>query len=250
MLLDEWNFRRFRESPMRRNGNRFWSVMVPISVLYWLYFEFVNLAFRQWAYAGAPENAMIGAILAFLSFGTVIPIVIEIIWIFWGSLHLADFARFLPPENWHTAVAAVGLLMLVFPLVNESFWPNQIMWLAPGMFFLPLLGDREVLMHVARRRASFPLVIMAFAWAGAVSGLIWEFLNFWSGARWQYLVFPEMPHLFAMPILGYLGFIPFAWSTIVVYLWAERIRSRLGAIALIAVAFLASLLFAAHIPRA
>jgi hypothetical protein len=47
--------------------------------------------------------------------------------------------------------------------------------------------------------------------SGLLCGVLWEFWNYWSGAKWHYTV-PIMEHvkIFEMPLPGYLGFPPFA----------------------------------------
>jgi hypothetical protein len=49
--------------------------------------------------------------------------------------------------------------------------------------------------------------------AGLLCGFLWEFWNYWAYTKWYYTV-PILGHvkLFEMPVLGYLGFIPFAWE--------------------------------------
>jgi hypothetical protein len=57
--------------------------------------------------------------------------------------------------------------------------------------------------------------------AGAIAGILWEFWNFWSVSKWIYTVpiFGDIK-IFEMPIIGYLGFLPFAveifvmWETV------------------------------------
>ena len=39
---------------------------------------------------------------------------------------------------------------------------------------------------------------------------------------------PDAPHLFEMPVAGYLGFVPFAFSTVAVYAWQRRVRARIA----------------------
>ena len=46
------------------------------------------------------------------------------------------------------------------------------------------------------------------------AGFNWEFWNFWAYTKWIYTVpIPEMPQIFEMPILGFLGFGPFGLET-------------------------------------
>jgi hypothetical protein len=54
--------------------------------------------------------------------------------------------------------------------------------------------------------------------SGAICGLLWEFWNFWAGTKWHYHV-PYFPNvkLFEMPVMGYLGFLPFAAECYLMY---------------------------------
>jgi hypothetical protein len=47
--------------------------------------------------------------------------------------------------------------------------------------------------------------------AGAICGLLWEFWNFWAVTKWVYTVpYVGFLTIFEMPMLGFLGFPPFA----------------------------------------
>ncbi len=61
----------------------------------------------------------------------------------------------------------------------------------------------------------------SFLVSGFVCGLLWEFWNFWAAAKWNY-IFPIMQKekIFEMPVLGYLGFLPFALECFVMYYFA------------------------------
>jgi hypothetical protein len=53
--------------------------------------------------------------------------------------------------------------------------------------------------------------LLRLALAGLVCGLLWEFWNYWSGAKWIYAIpFFNFWKVFEMPLTGYLGFMPFA----------------------------------------
>jgi hypothetical protein len=59
---------------------------------------------------------------------------------------------------------------------------------------------------------------------GAVCGLLWEFWNYWALAKWTYhlpfLGATEQYKYFEMPLVGFLGFLPFGvecwimWQTL------------------------------------
>jgi hypothetical protein len=61
-----------------------------------------------------------------------------------------------------------------------------------------------------------------------VCGILWEFWNYWAGARWIY-VFPLAQHwkLFEMPAPGFLGFPPFAVECFAMYEFLRALKCRL-----------------------
>ena len=63
--------------------------------------------------------------------------------------------------------------------------------------------------------------------AGLVCGLLWETWNFRSGAKWTYSIpFVGQFRIFEMPVLGFLGFIPFALECYVIKEAAALIWDR------------------------
>lgn len=75
-----------------------------------------------------------------------------------------------------------------------------------------------------------PRVLYSLLLSGILCGLLWEFWNYWAGARWYYTI-PILGEvkIFAMPVLGYLGFPPFAVECYVMLAFVKNIlpdRSR------------------------
>ena len=63
--------------------------------------------------------------------------------------------------------------------------------------------------------------------SGVVCGVLWELWNYWAATRWTYAV----PYLggikvFEMPVLGYLGFPPFALEAYAMYHWLRALLDR------------------------
>ena len=84
--------------------------------------------------------------------------------------------------------------------------------------------------------------------AGALCGLLWEFWNSGAGAQWHYTVpFVGVLKVFEMPLLGFLGFPPFALEcfamTSLFFAVLGRLEARLGRAAARALAVLLLLLF-------
>ena len=66
--------------------------------------------------------------------------------------------------------------------------------------------------------------------SGFLCGVLWEFWNFWSRAKWHYTV-PIMEDLkiFEMPVPGYLGFPAFAFECFTMYVFVRALAWRLYA---------------------
>ena len=60
-------------------------------------------------------------------------------------------------------------------------------------------------------------------------------------SRVAILILPQAPHLFEMPLPGYLGFIPFGLSVLAVYEWHRRLPTSMGVIIAVYAATVASL---------
>jgi hypothetical protein len=65
--------------------------------------------------------------------------------------------------------------------------------------------------------------------SGVLCGVLWEFWNYWSGAKWHYTV-PIMENLkiFEMPVPGYLGFPTFALECFTMYVFLRAIVTRVS----------------------
>lgn len=224
IFVDYLNFRRWGESLMRGHSRKFFGILLPFSVLYWLYFEFANFVYPQWYYVGIFENTVFRVIFAIFTFGTVVPIIIEIFWLFLGSVSLPRQIKF--PARYLIFFIALGAVFSALPFVSDNFILNQMMWLAPFFIFFPLFnlfsaqGAREAQSKSGGEIAKRFIVFVALS--GIISGFLWEFLNFWSAGKWKYLVLPDAFHIFEMPIYGYIGFIPFAFSSVIFHIFIWR----------------------------
>jgi hypothetical protein len=134
--------------------------------------------------------------------------------------------RTLSPALYAVAVA-LGAVAVALPLLFPNRWLVPLVWLGWICLLEPLnarAGRPSWLADLARGDASRGLALLA---AGGVCGVLWEFWNYWAWTRWTYTV----PYLgdwkvFEMPVLGYLGFPPFALECHALYHW---LRGRLGA---------------------
>jgi hypothetical protein len=118
------------------------------------------------------------------------------------------------------ASIALGAVFVVLPLLVVSAWLVPLVWTGFVLLLEPLnyrRGRPSWLGALARGDASLVLALLA---AGAVCGVLWEFWNYWALTKWTYTV-PYLGDLkvFEMPVLGYLGFPPFALECYAMYHW-------------------------------
>lgn len=230
LVLDALNLRRTGRSPMTADVPLFVRTAL-VSVPVWLVFEAFNIRLRNWSYHGLPPDLPERWLGYFIAFATVTPALLELAALsrsFMRDRQGARGVRVTPALL--RGLTAAGALMLVLPLV------------APGLFFpLVWLGFVFLLdpVNYRRGRPSFlrdleggrRAPVLSWMLAGLAAGLIWEFLNWWSGSHWEYHIpYLNFGRIFQMPVFGFAGFIPFALEIYAMDAFLqgayEKIRSR------------------------
>ena len=227
LLVDAWNAQRRGLSLWRGRGAHFLTITAPVSVVVWLFFEALNLPTPQWRYRGYIPGIWGKVLFGFIAFSTVVPIMVESWWLVAGKERvpsgLLGWAR-----RYRWILLAAAVTFAVVPFVNGAFWLgtfwlNQGIWLIPALVLLPLVRAESC------SGAEFARGLVV---SGLLAGLAWETFNFTARTHWEYLILPDVPHLFYMPLPGYLGFVPFALSMMAVFGWLRSLRQSvwLGAL--------------------
>jgi hypothetical protein len=214
MLVDAWVWKRRGHSLLR---NRRWEFFVLAfwSVAIWNLFEVFNFRLKNWFYVNVPTQLLFGAIFTFFAYATVVPGLFETYDLL-CAYGVAERVRVRPwrirPAGLALSVSA-GLAMLISPLL----WPRYAFPWVWG--FVVFLGDplgyrtertraESLLGHFER---GDPRPFLRLLLAGLICGGLWEFWNFWAYTKWIYTVpFFEDLKWFEMPLMGFLGFPPFA----------------------------------------
>jgi len=180
-----------------------------------------------WQYHGLEPDPWLRRLGYDWSFATIFPA----LFLTAAILKSALFARvrvrpWRPSPGLLRGAVAVGAASVVLPLLVVSEWSVPFVWTGFVLLLEPLnyrRGRPSWLGALARGDASLLLSLLA---AGAVCGVLWEFWNSWALTRWTYTV-PYLGHVkvFEMPVLGYLGFPPFALECYAMYHW---LRGLLG----------------------
>jgi hypothetical protein len=212
LVLAGWLWLRGEDRPWLRVPSAALALL-GWSVVFWLFFELLNLRLQNWYYVFVPEGRAARWAGITISFATVLPAVLLAEAVL-ASHRLAAAARWRPlpiTSERLQAIRVAGALMLLLPLV----WPRVFYPLVWGAVTLLVEPDtfrraprRSLLGDLARGE---PGRILRLLVAGAVVGLLWELYNAVSRSGWIYTVpgFEELK-LFEMPVAGFLGFPVFA----------------------------------------
>jgi len=120
-----------------------------------------------------------------------------------------------------TLLGAIGALT---PLVFPSEWSAPVVWLSFIFLLDPInawRGRPSIIRDLSRGDWRRLWSLLA---AGLVCGFLWEFWNYWALSKWTYTV-PYFGNIkiFEMPVLGYLGFPPFAVECWVMYIFLRSL---------------------------
>ena len=193
--------------------------LITWSVTIWLIFELFNLRLQNWHYVELVSNPYFRWPGYTLAFATVLPGLFETYYLIQtigisGQVKTRPFAITATIEK---TFLATGLIFLAFSVfLPKYFFP--LVW-GGFVFLLDPINARmkgpSLLKDLSNGKPQKAIQLLV---AGMVCGLLWEFWNFWAKSKWIYTVpFVEDIKLFEMPVLGFLGFPPFALECYVMY---------------------------------
>ncbi|MGA3207859.1 MAG: hypothetical protein ABSE05_08530 [Syntrophales bacterium] len=220
LTVDAMVFTRKGHSLLTRSPSSY-AVLFLISVSAWWLFEIINLRTQNWYYLGEQYFSDAEYFLySSLSFSTVMPAVFgtaELAGTFtWINRTKSNLRLEVTPDRL-IALFATGLIMMLLMLI----WPNYFfcfVWLSVYLMLEPLnawLKNRTLLQYISTGNWQ-PLLAL---WVGCIiCGFFWEMWNFYSYPKWIYYIpFFNFLHIFEMPLLGYLGYLPFSMELFALY---------------------------------
>ena len=214
---------RLRGHSLLRDQPREFLFLAVWSVPVWLVFEMANLRLQNWYYVMSPYGFSWGTLYLVLAFATVLPGIFETM-----SLVLALMEKFVPAGrirgrpftvsrlNIGLQVALGGaMLALALAFPKNCFclvWGCAYFLTDPLCYWVRRAeknqAGRSLLGQLA---AGDNTRLVALLVAGFICGGLWEAWNLGARTKWIYSVpfFDELK-LGEMPLLGFLGFPPFA----------------------------------------
>jgi hypothetical protein len=202
-------------SLLRRSWRGFIGMFACSAPAWWL-FEVLNRRTRNWEYLGTEDfSDFMYGLLCTVSFSTVMPAVFETAEWIRSFRWVERFARgpgLGSSPSFTAGLSAAGAVLLAIALL----WPRlfyPLLWVSVFLLIEPInlaFGRGHLLANLQRGdwRAA-----VALGTGALMCGFFWELWNYYSYPKWVYHT-PGLQflHVFEMPLLGYLGYIPFAWE--------------------------------------
>lgn len=214
---------------MSRTREFFW--LIPWSVVIWLVFELVNVFMKNWYYINVIDVLWARWVGYFLAYATVLPGIFETTELLdaLGIFNVKEKVKgFSLKKKWLVVSCITGGLFFIAPLLFPRYcflfiWLSFIFLLEPVNYWL---GARSLLRDLEKGDGQRFCNLLV---AGMICGFLWELWNYWARTKWIYTVpFFEKLKFFEMPVLGYLGFPPFAVECYVIYNLISFLQRREG----------------------
>jgi hypothetical protein len=212
----------------------FFAVAI-ISIASWWLFEFYNAPRfwnsnleLWWHYHNLETNLWVRRIGYDWAFATITPALLETAELFGTTIFTQKPSgkglRF--SRSTLILAAVLGAVGVVGPLLFPNEWLAPVIWLSFILLLDPLNSLRAWpsitgnLAHGDWRR------FWSLLASGLVCGFLWEFWNYWALSKWTYTV-PYFGNIkiFEMPVLGFLGFPPFAIECWAMYIFVRSLLS-------------------------
>jgi hypothetical protein len=208
-------------------------IVAIVSIAGWWLFEFYNAPRfwnsnleLWWHYHNLEPNLLLRRAGYDWAFATIFPAMFETAELFTVIVFKPRPARLTIrfPQPLLIGLSLIGAIGVIVPLVFPSEWFAPVVWLSFILLLDPinaLRGSPSITGDLVRGDWRRLCSLLA---GGFLCGLLWEFWNYWALSKWTYTV-PYFGNIkiFEMPVLGYLGFPPFAVECWVMYIFLRSL---------------------------
>ncbi len=225
LTIDSLVFKLKGSSLISNRIKTFLGILI-ISAFFWYIFELTNISLQNWQYSGAENLGAMKTLFGIISFSTVLPALFETTELL-RSIHIFDKIKLKRKHKITKTFLYTMMLLGVLSFALPLFFPKftfPLIWLSFFFFLDPINyinGQPSVIRHLKDRKLAIPLSLLL---AGIILGFLWEFWNSQAIIKWTYdIPFVSFFKLFEMPILGYLGYFPFAFELYAMYFFVRSL---------------------------
>jgi len=220
-IIDAINYKISKKSLLMTDKKHFF-IMLILSTFFWITFEIINQYISNWQYNTVDvfKSNIEKGLFALLSFSTVLPAIFETYFLIQNT-NLFNHRKLKHKHNitkrFLHIMYLIGIICLISPIIFPKFtfplvWASFFFLLDPINY---LHKKPSIISHLKDRNLKIPLSLML---AGLITGFFWEFWNYYAIPKWFYNIpYVSFFKIFEMPILGYLGYLPFALELYAMY---------------------------------
>ncbi len=196
----------------------------------WWLFELINARTQYWIYTPiATFSDLEYYLYCTLNFTVVIPAVFSTAELVgtWPKIQRIGRGPVIGKTRWSRGLLfGLGWLMLAVALLWPAYGP-ALLWVSL-FFILDPINFRLGWPSLIRRTARGDWKLVLILWLGClICGFFWEMWNIYSSPKWVYEVpYVDFWYVFEMPLLGYLGYLPFALELYALYVLLSELVGR------------------------
>ena len=222
LVIDAWMYRREGKSWLTDDRSLL-ALQCILSVVFWCLFEGYNCLMPGWSYVNLPSYLNLRFLGYAIAFATIMP------GMFLTCRLLQSYRAWsrvrAPSVRWTSTSLnisiAVGVLFCVAPPFAPATMRGYLWAFVWTGWFLLLepFNYRRGMPSLYRdwEHGDWSRTAQLFA-TGALCGALWEFWNMWAFTKWIYIFAPGLStKYFEMPLIGFLGFLPFALEYFVMF---------------------------------
>lgn len=212
IFLVDWLVKRKTGNSLIVDRTREFLILIPWSTFIWLIFEWFNLYLKNWHYVNIISSTPARWFGYFISYGTVLPGLFETyeLLLAYRILEGSSAKPVKEPRKLYPLLSLLGILSLALPLAYPKYF-FPLMWACFVFLLEPINHALKAPSLLSDWQKGSLRKFYLLLLSGLICGFLWEFWNFWATSKWVYTVpWVGRVKLFEMPVLGFLGFPPFA----------------------------------------
>lgn len=223
LFIDSLVFRLKGKSLISNNFDKLLGMFI-ISPLVWWLFEFFNISLQNWHYINTQIFGQYYNLFALICFSVVIPAFFETFELFKTLFKTKENHKIRKIKKSHLyLIICLGVITLVLSLLFPKYC-FPLIWICLFLILDPINYMRKQPSLINQFMNKKGRVFLSIIVSILLMGFLWEFWNFYAQVKWVYTIpFFKLWHVFEMPLLGYLGYIPFAFELYSIYYFVKSL---------------------------